>query len=59
MVLTNSDYYRTILIRLHLFDGSEIEPGNVYYIEYEDVPSRDGPVPLIRNTELVNYSSAL
>jgi len=37
-VRLNTDaYYKTMVSRLHNFDGSRAEPGTVFYIEYQDL----------------------
>ena len=37
-------YYRTMIARLHLYDGSGTEPTTAYYLEYRNLPSLAYPV---------------
>lgn len=49
-------YHRTLVARLHLFDGSEKIPSYVTYIEY-DPPSRGGSLPEIQSVENISWNA--
>lgn len=49
-------YHRTLVARLHLFDGSEKIPRDVVYIEYEP-GSGEGAIPRIRFVENISWDS--
>jgi len=48
-------YYRTMVSRLHNFDGSMQEPGKVHYIQYTDPSYSHTSGPLIVNGSEVPY----
>jgi len=48
-------YFRTMVSRLHNFDGSMQEPGKVYYIKYMDPAYSHTSSPLIVNGSEVPY----
>nr|WP_319538244.1 oligosaccharyl transferase, archaeosortase A system-associated [uncultured Methanospirillum sp.] len=48
-------YYRTMVSRLHNFDGSMQEPGKVHYIQYADPSYSHTSNPLIVNGSEVPY----
>ncbi len=48
-------YYRTMVSRLHNFDGSMQEPGKVHYIQYTDPSYSHTSGPLIINGSEVPY----
>jgi oligosaccharyl transferase (archaeosortase A-associated) len=50
-------YYQTMVVRLHLFDGSEVSPDQVYYLEYS-YPDGGG-LPVIDRAMELSYSDAL
>ena len=51
------DYYRTMIPRLHLFDGSDTAPTKAYYMEYQD---RQGLMyPLVGKYETLPVSAAM
>jgi oligosaccharyl transferase (archaeosortase A-associated) len=45
--LFTSAYYHTMISRLHNFDGSMIEPGEVFYVEYTDGGASGSSLPVI------------
>ncbi|PWR69830.1 oligosaccharyl transferase, archaeosortase A system-associated [Methanospirillum lacunae] len=51
-------YYRTMVSRLHNFDGSMQEPNKVHYIQYMDPSSSHTSSPLIVNGSEVPYQVA-
>ncbi|MBP2133367.1 dolichyl-diphosphooligosaccharide--protein glycosyltransferase [Methanomicrobium sp. W14] len=55
----NENYYDTMISRLHNFDGSMKEPGNVLYIEYVDGSVYGVSIPLITNYDELSYSDAV
>ena len=48
-------YYKTMVSRLHNFDGSMKEPGNVHYLEYLNPPYSRTTDPLITKGSQVTY----
>jgi oligosaccharyl transferase (archaeosortase A-associated) len=51
-------YFQTMTSRLHNFDGSMSEPGEVYYTEYVDAASSGYGVPLMTNLSILNAAEA-
>ncbi len=49
-------YHRTLVTRLHLFDGSEKIPADVTYIEYTPA-SKEGSFPEIRSIERISWDA--
>jgi oligosaccharyl transferase (archaeosortase A-associated) len=47
--LHTAAYFRTMVARLHNFDGSMVEPAEVYYIEYSDEAAAGTSLPVITN----------
>jgi dolichyl-diphosphooligosaccharide--protein glycosyltransferase len=58
VMLNNQSYYLTQVSKLHNFDGSMTEPGQVYYIEYATTTSGGESVPVITNAILLNATEA-
>jgi dolichyl-phosphooligosaccharide-protein glycotransferase len=58
VMLNSQDYYLTMISRLHNFDGSYVEPTQVYYIEYEDAETAKMSGPLVTNAQVMNYTDA-
>ncbi|NYT05318.1 MAG: oligosaccharyl transferase, archaeosortase A system-associated [Methanomicrobiales archaeon] len=54
--LYTAAYYPTMISRLHNFDGSMVEPEEVYYIEYEQ--SAGASAPIIRDVEILAPDAA-
>jgi dolichyl-diphosphooligosaccharide--protein glycosyltransferase len=55
-LLTN-EYYQTMISRLHNFDGSYTEPGNVYFLRYMK-PSASGlSAPVVVDGAQTNYTA--
>lgn len=57
-MLISQDYFLTQISRLHNFDGSMTEAGQVYYIEYADTVISGSSVPVITNAQLLNATAA-
>jgi len=51
------DYYQTMIVRLHLFDGSEVSPHKVYYLEYSY--REGGGLPVVEQAMELSYPDAL
>lgn len=52
------DYYRTMISKLHNFDGSMIDPAQVVYVEYVDGTPYGSPYPILSTAELVSPEEA-
>lgn len=52
------EYFTTMTSRLHNFDGSMSEPGQVYYTEYVDAASSGYGVPLMTNLSILDAAAA-
>jgi len=50
------EYYQSMVSRLHNFDGSYIEPGDVYYLKYLKPAESGLSVPVVTDAKKVNYS---
>lgn len=53
------EYYRTMVSRLHNFDGSMTGPAGVYYVEYADPALTGVPLPVIIGGSQINSTEAL
>jgi len=58
VLLNNQQYYRTMVSRLHNFDGSMAQPSTVYYIEYADPEIAKVSLPVITAATATNASDA-
>ncbi|KQC05414.1 MAG: hypothetical protein APR53_07685 [Methanoculleus sp. SDB] len=56
--LHTAAYFQTMVARLHNFDGSMVEPAEVYYIEYSDETAAGTPVPVITNVRVLPTEEA-
>ncbi|MBP1928635.1 dolichyl-diphosphooligosaccharide--protein glycosyltransferase [Methanolinea mesophila] len=56
--LYEAPYFRTMISRLHNFDGSMVVPGNAYYVEYRDAASAGAPIPVATNAQLMPVADA-
>jgi len=56
--LYSSNYFRSMTSRLHNFDGSMVEPEQVFYVEYMDAAAAGASVPVVRNGGLKNHTEA-
>lgn len=52
------EYYLTMSSKLHNFDGSMVDPSEVYYVEYIDGASYESPYPIVLNIELLSPEEA-
>lgn len=59
VTLYTQQYYLTMVSRLHNFDGSMVQPSNVYYIEYADPDITQLSLPAITNGGEMNASEAM
>jgi dolichyl-diphosphooligosaccharide--protein glycosyltransferase len=48
------DYYNTMIIRMHIFDGSMVTPEEVIYIEFRDQSYEGRTIPVIVKSQYVN-----
>ncbi|MDD3111322.1 MAG: oligosaccharyl transferase, archaeosortase A system-associated, partial [Methanofollis liminatans] len=56
--LNTPAYYRTMVSRLHNFDGSMAEPSQVVYVEYTEAGVSGFSAPVITNAMMLNGSEA-
>lgn len=56
--LNTPAYYRTMVSRLHNFDGSMASPTQVVYIEYTEAGASGFSAPVITNAMMLNWSEA-
>jgi len=56
--LYTPEYYRTMISRLHNFDGSAAEPSQVLYAEYTDASASGFGYPVISTAQMLNFSAA-
>jgi oligosaccharyl transferase (archaeosortase A-associated) len=52
-------YYRTMISRLHNFDGSMATPDSAYYVEYSDPSVTRTSLPVMTNAKTMNASDAI
>ncbi|MBN1431315.1 MAG: oligosaccharyl transferase, archaeosortase A system-associated [Methanomicrobiaceae archaeon] len=52
--LYTQEYFLTMVSRLHNFDGSMVDPTEVYYIEYVDGAAYGSPYPILSGYELLS-----
>lgn len=53
-----SEYFQTMISRLHNFDGSMAEPGKVFYVEYVDADSSGYGAPVMTNLSILDAATA-
>jgi oligosaccharyl transferase (archaeosortase A-associated) len=58
ITLYEAPYFKTMISRLHNFDGSMVVPGNAYYVEYRDAASVGAPLPVATNAQLMPVAEA-
>jgi oligosaccharyl transferase (archaeosortase A-associated) len=58
ITLYEAPYFRTMISRLHNYDGSMVVPGNAYYVEYRDAASAGAPMPVATNAQLMPAADA-
>lgn len=58
VLLNTNEYFQTMISRLHNFDGSYVEPSDVYYIEYMDPEIAQMSGPLMTNAIVMDYKNA-
>ena len=58
ITLYEAPYFRTIISRLHNYDGSMVVPGNAYYVEYRDAASVGAPLPVATTAQLMPVADA-
>ncbi len=59
VLLNNATYYKTMVSRLHNFDGSIGTPSTAYYLEYADSSLTQISLPLITTAKAMNASDAV
>ena len=59
VLLNNATYYKTMISRLHNFDGSTGIPSTAYYIEYADPSVSQLSLPLVTRATAMNASEAV
>jgi oligosaccharyl transferase (archaeosortase A-associated) len=58
IALYEAPYFRTMVSRLHNYDGSMIVPGNAYYVEYRDAASAGAPLSVATSAQLMPVADA-
>ncbi|EHQ35326.1 oligosaccharyl transferase, archaeosortase A system-associated [Methanoplanus limicola] len=56
--LYNDKYFRTMISKLHNFDGSLVIPSEVLYVEYVSGDMYGAPLPIISKAEYMPYETA-
>jgi dolichyl-diphosphooligosaccharide--protein glycosyltransferase len=58
VMLNEPAYYSTMISRLHNYDGSMVDAGSAYYVEYADPSVSQTSLPVIVNAKQMNASDA-